>query len=205
MAGLLGGVLQAPLTGIFMIIEITIGYELIVPLMLSTVVSYVTSKYIEPNSIFTKQLALSGELITHHKDKTVLKLIDLKQIIETDFYPVNINANLGDLVELIKKSHRNNFPVISGNNELLGVVPLDRVREIMFDKEIYNSVQVKDIMTILPSVIEITDSVKEVAEVFKKSGVWNLAVVDKGKYVGFVSKSKLYSVYREKLVDISSD
>lgn len=204
MAGLLSGVLQAPLTGLFMIIEITIGYELVVPLMLTTVASYVTSKYFEPNSIFTKQLALHGELITHHKDKAALKLIDLKQIIETDFYTININANLGTLVELIKKSHRNNFPVVSEDNYLLGVVSLDRVREIMFDKTNYNKTLVKEIMFTLPDVIEIHFPVELVAEMFKKTNTWNLAVVDNGKYVGFISKSKLFSVYREKLADISS-
>ncbi len=205
MAGLLGGVLQAPLTGIFMIIEITIGYELIVPLMLSTVASYVTAKYFEPNSIFTKQLALRGELITHHKDKTVLRLIDIKQIIETDFYTVKSDADLGDLVELIKKSHRNNFPVVDDENKLLGLVVLDDVREIMFDKTLYTKIKVKDLMIKQPIVIEIGKSVEDVADKFKITGVWNLIVVDKGKYVGFISKSKLYSVYRENLIQISSD
>jgi len=205
MAGLLGGVLQAPLTGIFMIIEITIGYELIVPLMLTTVVSYVVAKYFEPNSIFTKQLALSGDLITHHKDKTVLRLIDLEKIIETDFFTINIDGNLGDLVELIKKSHRNNFPVVDNNSNLLGIIELDTVREIMFDKNKYHTTPVKQLMISLPAVIEISKSVEEVAEKFNESKLWNLAVVNQKKYVGFISKSKLYSVYRENLINISSD
>ena len=205
MAGLLGGVLQAPLTGIFMIIEITIGYELIIPLMLSTVVSYLTTKYFEPNSIFTKQLALKGNLITHNKDKAVLKFLDLKQIIDTDFIPVDINANLGDLVEIVKKAHRHNFPVINQQNDLLGIVALDKIREIMFDATKYKTTFVKDLMLILPTVIEIDDSVEVVATKFRKTGVWNLVVVDNGKYIGFVSKSKLFSVYRKQLMDISSE
>lgn len=205
MAGMLGGVLQAPLTGMFIIIEITIGYELVIPLMLSTVVSYLTTKYIDTNSIFTKQLALSGSLITHHKDKAVLKLIDLAEIIDIDFNTVDINANLGDLVEIIKKAHRNNFPVINKQNDLLGVIALDKIREIMFDQSKYQKVTVRNLMIQLPMVIQMEDTVESVADKFIKTGVWNLAVVENGKYVGFVSKSKLFSVYRKMLVDISSD
>ncbi len=205
MAGMLGGVLQAPLTGMFIIIEITIGYELVIPLMISTVVSYLTTKYIDSNSIFTKQLALSGDLITHHKDKAVLKLIDLAEIIDIDFNTVDVNANLGDLVEIIKKAHRNNFPVINKQNDLLGVIALDKIREIMFDESKYQKVTVRNLMIKLPVVIQMEDTVESVADKFIKTGVWNLAVVENGKYVGFVSKSKLFSVYRKMLVDISSD
>ncbi len=205
MAGLLGGVLQAPLTGIFMIIEITIGYELIVPLMASTVMSYVTAKYFDSNSIFTKQLALRNQLVTHNKDKAILRFIDLHQIIEKDFYPIHIQSTLGDLVKLIKKSHRNNFPVIDSKNNFLGVVSLDKVRDIMFEKELYDEVKIEDILTKIPIVVEIHESVEEVAEKFNKSKVWNLAVVDQGKYVGFISKSKLFSLYRDNLKEISTD
>lgn len=205
MAGLLGGVLQAPLTGIFIIIEITIGYELIAPLMLSTVVSYLTTKYFDPNCIFTKQLALHGDLITHNKDKAVLHFLDIKEIIDTDFSTIDIDSNLGDLVKVIKKAHRNNFPVINKDNDLLGVIALDRIREIMFDKTKYETTQVKNLMITLPTVIQLNDSVEGIANKFIKTGVWNLAVVNKGKYIGFVSKSKLFSVYRKMLVDISSE
>jgi len=205
MASVLAGVLHAPLTGMFLIAEITGGYYLIVPLMLSVIITYITVKYFHTDSIITLQLSRKGSLITHHKDKAVLKLIDLAEIIDIDFNTIDIDANLGDLVEVIKKAHRNNFPVINKQNDLLGVISLDKIREIMFDKSKYKKVVVRNLMIQLPVVIQMEDTVESVAEKFIKTGVWNLAVVDNGKYIGFVSKSKLFSVYRKMLVDISSD
>ncbi len=205
MASVLAGVLHAPLTSVFLIAEITGGYYLIVPLMLSVIITYVTVKYFHNDSIITLQLSRKGSLITHHKDKAVLKLIDLAEIIDIDFNTINIDANLGDLVEVIKKAHRNNFPVINKHNDLLGVIALDRIREVMFDKSKYEKIMVRNLMIQLPVVIQIDDTVEVVADKFRETGVWNLAVVDNGKYVGFVSKSKLFSVYRKMLVDISSD
>ncbi len=205
MASVLAGVLHAPLTSLFLIAEITGGYYLIVPLMLCVIISFVTVKFFHTDSIITIHLTKKGSLITHHKDKAVLKFIDLKQIIDTDFHTIDVDANLGELVKIIKKAHRNNFPVINNSGELLGVIALDSIRKIMFDENLYETTKVRNLMLILPVVIQADDTVEIVAEKFITTGVWNLAVVDNGKYVGFVSKSKLFSVYRKKLVDISSD
>ncbi len=205
MASTLAGILHAPLTGIFLIVEMTSGYQLIVPLMLTTTISYITVKYLEPHSIITKQLAMRGELITHNKDKAVLTFMQLKSVIETDLKSVNVNATLGDMVKIIAKSKRNIFPVVDKNNNLVGIILLDDIREIMFIPKMYESTYVRNLMTIPPSYINNTDSMEVVMKKFKETNAWNLPVVDNGKYIGFVSKSKMFSVYRKQLVDISSD
>jgi CIC family chloride channel protein len=204
MASVLGGVLHAPLTGIFLIAEITSGYELIVPLMLSTTVSFITVKSLQKESIVTTQLAQKGELITHNKDRAVLNFMQLSKIIETDLLRISDQANLKDLIEVISRSKRNLFPVVTDQNELLGVVLLDDVREIMFNSEMYET-PVRNVMTIPPEMISLEEPMEEVMRKFKESGAWNLPVVDEGKYVGFISKSKLFSAYREHLVKITSD
>ncbi|MFH2094333.1 MAG: chloride channel protein, partial [Bacteroidota bacterium] len=205
MAGLLCGVLHAPLTGIFLIAEITSGYELIVPLMLTTAMSFVTVKYFQPNSIFTIQLAQRGELITHHKDKAVLTFMKLHKVIETDLLTVPVEATLGQLVKIISRSKRNIFPVIDDDGVLQGIIYIENIREIMFSRELYDTTFVSHLMVSPPSIILSTDSMDVVAEKFKDNSVWNLPVVDKGKYIGFVSKSKLFSEYRNMLIDLSEE
>jgi len=205
MAGVLSGVLHAPLTGLFLIAEITFGYELIVPLMITTAGSFITAKYFSKHSLITAQLARRGQLITHHKDKAVLTMMRLNSVLETDFCSVNVNDNLGDLVKKVAKSKRNIFPVLEENNNLCGIILLDDVREIMFNKELYEKKYVKNLMSIPPDFIKMDDNMEVVMEKFKKTNAWNLPVISKGQYVGFVSKSKMFNVYRQHLVNISSE
>ena len=205
MAGVLSGILHAPLTGIFLIAETTRGYELIVPLMLSSIMSFLTVKFFEPNSIFTIQLAKSGELITHHKDKAVLTFMKLRSVIENDFATVNVDAKLADLVKIVSKSKRNLFPVIDEDGILIGIILMDHVREIMFDREMYEKTLVTNLMILPPAYISYKDSMKEVIEKFESTGAWNLPVIENAKYIGMVSKSKLFSAYRNLLLEISDE
>ncbi|MBN1253508.1 MAG: chloride channel protein [Bacteroidales bacterium] len=205
MAGVLSGVLHAPLTGLFLIAEITFGYELIVPLMITTAISFITVKYFGNHSIITSQLAMKGELITHHKDKAVLTMMKLKSVLETDFSTVYIDDNLKDLVKVVAKSKRNLFPVLDKENMLCGIILLDDIREIMFNKSLYKKELVKNLMSIPPAFIKMDENMESVMKKFKDTGAWNLPVIDKGHYIGFVSKSKMFNVYRELLVNISAE
>lgn len=201
----LGGVLHAPLTGIFLIAEITSGYELIVPLMIATTITFIMVKYVEPDSIVTKQLAAKGELITHNKDKAVLTFMELKTVIERDFRTIGIDATLGDLVNEIAQSKRDIFPVLDSEQKLAGIVHLSDIRDIMFNIKLYEETSVRNLMVIPPALITSEDTMEIVMKKFKKTDAWNLPVVDKGKYVGFVSKSKMFTVYRNLLVNLSEE
>jgi CIC family chloride channel protein len=205
MAGVLSGVLHAPLTGIFLIAETTRGYELIVPLMLTTVISFLTVKMFEPNSIFTVQLAKSGDLITHHKDKAVLTFMKLKSVIETDFQTIDVDATLGDLVKVVSKSNRNIYPVVDEEGILNGIILMDNIREIMFEREMYDNTPVSSLMILPPAYILYQDTMKEVINKFESTDAWNLPVIDRAKYMGMVSKSKLFTAYRNLLLEISDE
>jgi CIC family chloride channel protein len=205
MAGVLSGVLHAPLTAIFLIAETTKGYGLIVPLMLVTIISFVTVKIFEPNSIFTLQLAKRGELITHHKDKAVLNFMKLRSVIETDFQTLDVDSNLGDLVRIVSKSNRNIFPVIDEEGILIGIILMDHIREIMFDREMYDKTMVTNLMILPPAYIAYKDTMKDVINKFETTGAWNLPVIENAKYIGMVSKSKLFSAYRNLLLEISDE
>ncbi|HHU00194.1 MAG TPA: chloride channel protein [Bacteroidales bacterium] len=205
MAALMAGVMHAPLTAIFLIAEITNGYALFIPLILVSALSFLTHKYFEPHTIYTKRLARRGELITHHKDKAVLTLMRLNKVIETDFMCIYPEQTLGELVNVIAKSKRNLFPVIDRNQKLLGVVVLDDIREIMFNNELYTTTKVKHLMTFPPAFIEEDEPMESVMKKFDDTGAWNLPVVRDGKYLGFVSKSKIFSVYRKVLIHFSEE
>ena len=201
MAGLMAGVLHAPLTAIFLIAEITGDYELFLPLMLVAAISYTTVKVFLPHSIYTLQLAKKGELITHHKDQAVLALLDLVSQIEKDFLPVFPNMTLGEVVQVVARSKRNLFPVLDKQNHFLGVVFLDEIRSIMFNKNLYDTTHVEDIMTVAPTHIDISENMETVMKKFENTRAWNLPVIDNGIYVGFVSKSNIFNAYREQLRD----
>ncbi len=203
MAGVMAGVMHAPLTAIFLIAEITNGYQLLMPLMLTSTISYLTIGLFEEHSIYTKPLAERGELLTHERDKTVLTLMRLNRVIETDFTIVNADDSFGSLVQAIAKSERNLFPVINNRNEMIGVVLLNDIRHIMFDKERYNTMTVRDVMMIPPDFIDINDTMEQVMDKFEKTQAWNLPVIDNRQYIGFVSKSKIFSVYRRVLTHVS--
>lgn len=206
MSGIMAGVLHAPLTALFLIAELTGGYQLIVPLMLVSGLSMITAKYFEPHSIYTKRLALRGQLITHHKDKAVLTLMKIGEVIESDFEAIRSGFTLGQLVKVVAKSKRNIFPVLDSKENLIGIVTLDDIREIMFNPEEYDEIKVQEIMNEPIGILSIKDPMESVAKLFTETGAWNLPVVDENnKYVGFVSKSKLFSSYRRRLIQFSEE
>jgi CIC family chloride channel protein len=205
MAGMMAGVMHAPLTAIFLIAEITGGYDLLIPLIITSTVSYITIRRFERHSIYHVQLAKRGELITHDKDKAVLTFMDWKKDIETDLHMVKPTDTLGDLIKIISKSKRNIYPVVDEYNILEGVVSLDDVREIMFNNELYEKILMRDVMTIPPSYVDKKEGIEAVMESFRTTGAWNLPVLDRGYYVGFISKARIYSTYRELLVQFSEE
>ena len=205
MTGLMAGVLHAPLTAIFLIAEITGGYDLFVPLMLVAAISYAFTKYFISNSIYTIELAKRGELITHDKDKNVLMMMRLDKLIEKNFIAIHPEMLLGEMLKkAVSNSNRNIFPVINDAQQFLGIVLLDDIRPIMFDREMYDKVTIETVMKSAPSVIFHNDSIEKVMQKFKESGAWNLPVVKENKYVGFISKSKLLTAYRNKLIEVTS-
>lgn len=206
MAGVMSGVMHAPLTGVFLIAELTGGYDLFLPLMIVSVSAYLTIIVFEPHSIYSMRLAKKGELLTHHKDKAVLTLMKMENVVETDFSVVHPEMDLGELVRVISTSHRNVFPVTDKDGTLLGVVLLDDIRNIMFRQELYHRFTVEKLMTATPARLNHEDSMEQVMQTFDETGAWNLPVVDAdGKYLGFVSKSKIFNAYRHVLVTFSEE
>ena len=207
MTALMTGVLHAPLTAIFLIAEVTGGYVLFVPAMLTAVVSFAIAKYFNKYSIYTMELGRKGELVNQDKDQALLTLMDMEPIIETNFVPVYTDMLLKDVVyEAIAKSSRNIFPVLDRDTqEFKGVILLDDIRHLMFQKELYEKVSVIEMMQAPPARIEMdTDRMTQVMDKFQQTGAWNLPVVKEGKYIGFISKSKLLTVYRRKLIYFST-
>jgi len=207
MAGLMAGVLHAPLTAIFLIAELTGGYELFIPLMITAALSFAITKYFSPHSVYAMELGRRGELITHNKDHAVLTLMNIERVIETNFTPVYPEMNLGEIVhEAVVKSNRNIFPVINRKDgALLGIILLDDIRPVMFDRSLYKEVKASDIMQHAPAVIDIgNDKMTDVMKKFQDSSAWNLPVVKNNKYSGFISKSKLLTVYRRKLIEVTT-
>jgi len=205
MAGMIAGVVHAPLTSIFLIAEITGGYELFFPLMLASTISYGTTRYFVKNSVYTVQLAKRGELMTHHKDRNILLMMKVSDLIETNFKTVRADDTLRDLVHVITKSSRNIFPVVDDRNYLQGIVKLDDIRHIMFRQEMYDSTLVRDLMHTPEWTIQSTDQMEEVARQFSESGRYNLPVLQNGKYLGFVSRARVFSSYRDMLKHFSDD
>lgn len=199
MCGVMSGIQHAPLAAIFLIAELTKGYELFIPLMIVSSISYLTKSYFEPHSIYTKKLILKGQLI-NNKDKQVLSLIDVKKLVETDFHIVNIEASLGELIDIIKESTRNVFPVVDDKNQLVGILRLDDVRRIMFDQGMYEKIQVKTLMHQPRAIVKCDENMNDVMSKFEATNTWNLAVVtNEGEYIGMISKSKVFSSYRNRL------
>jgi len=206
LGGMMAGVLHAPLTAIFLASEISGGYELFVPLMLSSALSYSLSRYLVKNSIYTRELAERGELLTHDKDKSVLTLMSLSDEIETDFLQVRPDYTLGTLVRVVAKSKRNLHPVVDEEGILIGLLDLQDIRQIMFDRDKYETTTVNDLLVIPDNLINSDEKMESVMLKFEVSGAWNLPVVDsKGKYLGFVSNSRLFGAYRKWLKETSGD
>lgn len=201
MAGVLAGVMHAPLTAIFLITETTGGYSLFLPISLTAAFSFVVSKLAEPNSIFTDRLAKRGELITHNKDQAVLTLLQTNDLIETDFTPIYTDYTLRNLVDSFSLSKRNIFPVIDHDSILKGIVYIDNIRPQLFKSELYDTTLVSDLMSEVPVSIEMDTRMEKVMDMFESTQSWNLPVVNRGKYIGFLSKSKIFSAYRNQLQD----
>ena len=206
MAGLMAGVMQAPMTAIFLIAEISGGYDLLIPLILTATVSYGFTRMFEPYSIYTKRIAKRGELLTHDSDQAVLTLLKTNELIEQDFSTVKIDATLGELVEVVADSTRNVFPVIDSKHHFQGFVSLEDIRRDMFKKDLYDSLHVYNFMKSAPAYVYVDEKMDSVMMKFEKTGAWNLPVVEKDRtYVGFVSKSKIFSAYRDQLKQVSHD
>lgn len=206
MAGLMAGVMQAPMTAIFLIAEITGGYDLLVPLIITAAFSFATMRAIEPYSIYTKRIAKQGDLLTHDSDKAVLTLLKTSDLIEDDFSPVGLDMTLGNLIKIVAKSKRNIFPVVDKDGRFQGVVFLDDIRDKMFDVKLYDNVFVYNIMKNAPAFVYSNEKMDSVMRKFEYTQAWNLPVLDdENKYIGFVSKSKIFSSYREQLQQVSHD
>ncbi len=205
MAGVMSGVMHAPLMAIFLTAEMTGGYDLFLPLLIVSSLSYMTIRIFEPYSIYTMRLAKHGDLLTHHKDKAVLTMLNVDELIERDFKSVTPDMTLKQVVDTIATSTRNLFPVVDAENNLVGVVLLDDIRNIMFRPDLYKKMHVRRFMSMPPDRIDIHDSMENVMRIFDKTNAWNLPVVDGTKYVGFVSKSKIFNSYRKLLRHYSDD
>lgn len=205
MAGVMAGVMHAPLMGIFLTAEMTGGYQLFLPLLMVSTISYCTIRIFLKYSIYTMRLAKRGELLTHHKDKAVLTLLKMDSVIEKDFIEVHPEMSLREMVHKISQSDRNLFPVTDNNGILLGIVLLNDIRNIMFRPELYDRMYVRKFMCMPPAKIEIGDNMENVMKTFDRTNAWNLPVVENGKYVGFVSKSKIFNSYRRVLRHFSDD
>ena len=205
MAGVMSGVMHAPLMAIFLTAEMTGGYELFLPLLIVSAISYGTVRVFSQYSIYTKRLAMRGELLTHEKDKTVLTLLKIDNVIETDFLEVHPEMNLKEMVQVISQSHRNLFPVTDAKGTLMGIVLLDDIRNIMFRPDLYRKMYVSKFMAIPPAKIELGMPMEQVMKIFDNTNAWNLPVVENGKYIGFVSKSKIFNSYRSVLKHFTED
>lgn len=199
MAGILSGVFHAPLTGIFLIAEITGGYELMIPLMIVSAISFLVVNYFEPYSMDRKKLAKKGHILTSDKDQNILSAMKTSKIVETDFQIISPDATLGQLVDVVAHSHRNIFPVVE-DEMLIGVILLDNIREIMFKHEMYSTVFVKELMRKPPAMITPGEDMQSVMKKFDETNAWNLPVVNEGRYVGFISKSSIFNKYRTQLI-----
>lgn len=206
MAGLMAGVMQAPMTAIFLIAEISGGYELFIPLIITASIAFGTIRIFEKYSIYTKRIAKSGDLLTHDSDQAVLTLLKVTDLVERGFSPVQIDATLGELVHVISCSSRNIFPVIDSNRHFQGYVSLEDVRKDMFRPELYTKMHVFNYMKSSPAYVYEDEKMDSVMNKFESTDAWNLPVVKKDRtYIGFVSKSKIFSAYRDELKELSQD
>ncbi len=206
MAGLMSGVMQAPMTAIFLIAEISGGYDLFLPLIVCSSVAFGVTRLFEQYSIYTKRIAQTGELLTHDSDQAVLTLLKVGDMLETDFNPVRIDDSFRSLLNTVSKSKRNIFPVIDDKGRFQGYVILEDIRRDMFRTELYETTHVFNYMKSAPDYVYLDESMDSVMAKFEKTGAWNLPVVDADRiYKGFVSKSKIFSAYREQLRQVSHE
>jgi CIC family chloride channel protein len=205
MAGVMAAVMHAPLTAIFLIAEITGGYSFFVPLIITSIVAYLTIIPFEPHSIYTKRLAELGELITHDKDKAVLSRLSIEKLIEKNFITTSPDITLREFVKLVAKSQRNVFPVIDEENNFLGVIFINEIRHIIFEQDQYDTVYIRNLMYMPDTLVDKNATMEEVAQKFAETSHYNLPVIKDGKYIGFVSRANVFSAYRKLVKDFSND
>ena len=205
MCGVMAGAQHAPLSAIFLIAEITGGYELFVPLMFVSAISYVTKTAYQKDSIYMIQLKEKGRYLPESKDQELLELITITHVIERDLLPIHPDSKLKDLIKLVKISKRNIFPVVDEFKALRGIVTLDDIRDIMFDRDKQENLMIKELMHSPPEILLATENMQKAMEKFELSGAWNLPVIEDGKYLGFVSKSRIFNAYRKRLIKQKQD
>jgi len=205
MAGVMSGVMRSPLTAMFLIAEITGGYLLIIPLMLTVAIAHITAHLVEPHSVYTRRLASRGELITHNKDKAAFTRMNIRGLIEHDIQAVRPDQTLGELVQIVAESTRNVFPVLDPKGVFLGLIIMERLRPVMFKTDQYKTMFCKDLMYMPEYIVEVTDTVEQIAHKIQSSGKYILVVLDSGKYVGCVSRARVFSKYRELMKEMSED
>lgn len=206
MAAVMSGVMHSPLSATFLIAEITGGYGLFAPLMIATTISYIVVKPLNKYSIYSEELALEGNLMTHDKDKSALQSIDKKKLIETNFIPLLYDASLRDVVDAIQNSTRSFFPIIDEDNNFLGILLIDDVRKLLFKPEYYDVYGVKDFVRYSKYfIVDISDPLEEVVSKFKGADRYTIAVVDQGKYVGFMSRANVFAEYRKYVSSFSEE
>ena len=206
MAGMMAGVMQAPMTAIFLIAEITGGYELLLPLIITAIASFATIRTVEPYSIYTKRIAATGELLTHDSDQAVLTLLKTSKLIDTDFVSIRQDSYLRDVVEAVKSSSCDHFPVVDSQNHFCGEITLNDIRSIMFDNSAYDSVKVVSIMKSVPSFVYTDESMESVMAKFERTGSMTLPVLDdENKFLGYISKTEIFTSYRNQLKEFSNE
>lgn len=205
MAAVMAGFMQAPLTGIFLIAEITGGFGLLTPLLVASTISFITMRFFEKHSIYTKHLAESKELATHDTDRTALIQMDVTSLIERDFTPLKVGSKLGDLVKAVERSHRNMFPVIDDDGYFIGMINQNNVKHLLFKSDLYDKVDIKDLMHWPSDIISADDNMHDVAKIFSNSKNYNIPVLDNGKYVGYASRANVFSTYRKIVKDFSEE
>ncbi|MBN7814508.1 chloride channel protein [Algoriphagus pacificus] len=205
MCGVMSGVQHSPLSAIFLIAEITGGYELFVPLMFVSAISFITTTYYQKDSLYSLQLKDKGKFIPESKDQELLELIDITHVIERDLLPVHPDAKLKDLIDLVKISKRNIFPVVDDKKALRGIITLDDIRDIMFDTTRQETIFIRDLMHSPPEILLATENMQKAMDKFESSGAWNLPVIENGVYLGFVSKSRIFNAYRKRLIRQKQD
>ena len=203
MAGVMSGVMKAPLTSIFLIAELSNGYGLFIPLMIVSCISFAVNYSLDRDSIYTKQLRMRGELLTHDKDSSAFVFLRLDQLMETDFIRLRESITLGDVVNIISNARRNIFPVVNTNGTLLGIVQLDDLRHDMFDRDKWHKPIIHYMIQPPDKVLE-NEMIQSIMPRFEQANTWMLPVVDKSnRYLGFISKSRILNAYREALVNVS--
>jgi CIC family chloride channel protein len=205
MAGVMAAVMHAPLTAIFLIAEITGGYEFFLPLMITSTIAFLTINFYERHNIYSKRLADRGELITHDKDKAALSRLKINKLVEHNFLTVKPDATLGELVKIVAKSERNVFPVVDDENNFMGVVFINDIRSIIFETELYDSTFVRNLMYMPDTIINLDATMEDVAKKFNETSHYNLPVLNNGKYIGFVSRANVFSSYRDLVKEFSQD